>query len=74
MTILSFISATLNSAHNLFQALSWGVTLYLLLSYIATGSPPCWKECLMIAQYSQAFDIVLSAAGLTKNNFFTVFQ
>lgn len=35
--------------HNLFQIMVWGCTLYLVESYIRTGSPKCWKECVIIA-------------------------
>ena len=60
--------------YNMWQFLMWGVTLYLIHSYLTTGSPKCWKDCLQIAQYSQAFDIVLSLIGWTNNSVLTVAQ
>jgi len=50
------------------------VTLYLMESYLRTGSPKCWKDCLHIAQFAQMFDFVLAVLKLTPNNPFTVLQ
>jgi len=71
---MSFIGSTVVSLHNFFQMASWALTLYLMESYLRTGSPKCWKNCLEIAQYEQAFDFVLALLKLTPNNPITVMQ
>ena len=37
--------------HNMCQFFAWATCLYLIVSYLTTGSPPCWRECVQIAQY-----------------------
>jgi hypothetical protein len=48
---MGLIKDTVCFVHNMFQFITWGLTLYLIHSYMTTGSPPCWREVLMIAQY-----------------------
>ena len=60
--------------HNVFQFVAWATCLYLIVSYLNTGSPPCWRECILIAQYEQCFEILAAALGLTKSNPVSVAQ
>ena len=69
---MGLIKDTVCFVHNMFQFITWGLTLYLIHSYMTTGSPPCWREVLTIAQYEQSFDIVLSALKMIPNNPVTV--
>ena len=69
---MGYIMSAVMFLHNIFQLLTWGITLYLIESYIRTGSPPCWRDVLQIAQYEQAADIIFSALKMTPNNPVTV--
>jgi hypothetical protein len=69
---MSSLASVVVSLHNFFQMASWAVTLYLMESYLRTGSPKCWKNSLEIAQYEQAFDFILALLKWTPNNPITV--
>ena len=67
------LTAFILSCHNIIQFLLWSLALYLIDSYIRTGSPPCWKEALQLAQCEQCLEVIFSITRMTKNNPFTVF-
>lgn len=46
---MGFVKDTVCFMHNMFQFIMWAMTLYLINAYLTTGTPPCWRECLMIA-------------------------
>ncbi len=44
--MMGYIMSAVMFLHNMFQLATWGITLYLIESYIRTGSPPCWRDVL----------------------------
>jgi len=58
----------------MFQLCIWTSTFYLSVMYLMTGSPPCWRETVTIAQCTQMGDLVLSLLKISPNNPITVFK
>lgn len=69
---MSQIKDLIVSVHNTFQFTIWLCTFYLTLTYIQTGKPKCWQECLTIAQSEQLMELVFSIIGITRNSPVTV--
>ena len=72
--LFQVVSDFIMFCHNMFQFIIWAMTLYLIDSYIRTGSPKCWKDALKIAQYEQGLEIIFSYFRLMPSNPITVLK